>query len=291
MERIDRLGWADGLSFNAYGTKIGIRTNRPEILEQIQSHLPPGWKPAPSPIVERLYSLRAGGPGARPGARQFHLLYADTARLVRTMEMDDILQSFASDVESYVADAARRRVFVHAGVVGWKGRAIVIPGRSYSGKTSMVAELVRAGATYYSDEYAVLDARGRVYPYARPLEIRVSPDGKQQSFPVESLGGHAGTRPLPVGLVVVTHFKAGAKWRPQAITSGQGTLALLANTISARRQPQMVMATLQQVVTETRFLKGVRGEASATAAALLQYLDGEAGHRLTAFATASPLYP
>ncbi len=252
----------------------------------IQSHLPPGWKPAPSPIVERLYSLRAGDPGARLGMRRFHLLYADTARLARAMELDDIFKSFASDVEFYVAEAARRRVFVHAGVVGWRGRAIVIPGRSYSGKTSLVAELVRAGATYYSDEYAVLDARGRVHPYPRPLEIRVAPDGEQQSFPVESLGGQAGSKPLPVGLVVVTQFKAGAKWRPQALTSGQGILALLANTISARRQPQVVLATLQQVVTQAGFLKGVRGEARAVAEALLQFLDKEAGNRLVASITA-----
>jgi hypothetical protein len=33
-----------------------------------------------------------------------------------------------------------------------------------------VAELVRAGATYYSDEFAVLDSRGRVHPFPRPSE-------------------------------------------------------------------------------------------------------------------------
>jgi hypothetical protein len=34
---------------------------------------------------------------------------------------------------------------------------------SYSGKTTLVSELIRAGATYYSDEYAVIDERGRVH--------------------------------------------------------------------------------------------------------------------------------
>ena len=78
----------------------------------------------------------------------------------------------------YVAEEARRGVFVHAGVVGWKGRALVLPGKSGAGKTTLVAELIRAGATYYSDEYAVLDERGRVHPYARPLAVRV--DGRRQ---------------------------------------------------------------------------------------------------------------
>ena len=64
-----------------------------------------------------------------------------------------------------MAAETRERVFVHAGVVGWKGHAIVIPGRSRSGKTTLVAELVKAGAEYYSDEFAVLDAEGRVHPF------------------------------------------------------------------------------------------------------------------------------
>jgi predicted ATPase len=44
-----------------------------------------------------------------------------------------------------VATEAPRRVFVHAGVVGWKGQAILVPGRSYSGKTTLIAALMKAG--------------------------------------------------------------------------------------------------------------------------------------------------
>jgi len=61
-------------------------------------------------------------------------------------------------------------------VVAWRGRAILLPGRSYVGKSTLVMELVRAGAVYYSDEYAVLDARGRVHPFAQPVALR-EPDG------------------------------------------------------------------------------------------------------------------
>ena len=82
------------------------------------------------------------------------------------------MESLESDMQRFVAEMAHRRVFVHAGVVGWQGKAIIIPGRTFTGKTTMVAELVRAGATYYSDEYAVFDLQGRVHPYARPLGMR-----------------------------------------------------------------------------------------------------------------------
>ena len=65
----------------------------------------------------------------------------------------------------HLAERARNRIFIHAGVVGWQGRAIVIPGRSFSGKSTLVAALLQAGATYYSDEFAVLDGRGYVHPF------------------------------------------------------------------------------------------------------------------------------
>ena len=79
------------------------------------------------------------------------------------MNLDLILDTLESDLQLHVAEQARRRLFVHAGVVGWKGRAIVIPGRSFTGKTTLVAELVRAGASYYSDEYALIDSRGKIH--------------------------------------------------------------------------------------------------------------------------------
>jgi hypothetical protein len=96
------------------------------------------------------------------------------------------------------------RVFVHAGVVGWKGKAIVIPGRSHSGQSTMVAELVRAGASYYSDEYAVFDYRGRVHPFPKDLELRDCGAFRQTRFGVETFGGQTARKPIPVGLMMET---------------------------------------------------------------------------------------
>src|SRR5438552_15631793 len=172
MQKIDRLGWADGICFTSYGLRIGIRVNEPEVLVRLPDHLPPGWKPANSPVVDRLYSLRAATAGRSTAVRNYNLLYAGAARLARTKALEELFEPLESDLQMFVAEWARRRVFVHAGVVGWRGQAIVIPGPSLSGKTTLVVALVRAGATYYSDEYAVFDAQGRVHPYPRLLSIR-----------------------------------------------------------------------------------------------------------------------
>src|SRR5437667_10027272 len=200
MAKIDRLGWADGICFTSYGLRIGIRVNEPEVLARLPDHLPPGWKPAPSPIVDRLYSLRAATTGRSTAIRNFNLLYAGAARLARTKALEELFEPLESDLQMFVAEWARRRVFVHAGVVGWRGQAIVIPGMSFSGKSTLVAALVRAGATYYSDEYAVFDAQGRVHPYPRPLALRDESGEQTRRCSPEALGGRSGSRPLPVGL-------------------------------------------------------------------------------------------
>ena len=163
------------------------------------------------------------------------------------------MKFFESNLQLYVAEHARRRTFIHAGVVGWRGCGVVIPGRSFSGKTTLVRELVRAGATYYSDEYAVLDGRGLVHAFPKPLGIRDESSTKQTKQRAEAFGGRTGVTPLPVGLIVSSHFK----------------LALLANAVPARRDPGRTLATLRRVVLGAQVLRGIRGDAAEVAGTLL----------------------
>jgi hypothetical protein len=153
--------------------------------------------------------------------------------------------------------------------VEWNGKAILIPGSSFSGKTTLVKHLVAAGARYYSDEYAVLDGRGRVHPYPRPLGLRSQDATITEKIRVEDLGGASGSKPIPVGLIVATSFKSGATWRPRKLSAGKGVLELLSHTVSARRRPQLALTTLPKVAANARILKGVRGEAEKTAEAIL----------------------
>ncbi|MGH8615561.1 MAG: hypothetical protein ACREYF_26975 [Gammaproteobacteria bacterium] len=200
-----------------------------------------------------------------------NLVYADENRIAGTPKLDQAIDAFESDLQLFVAETAPRRVFVHAGVVGLRGKAIVIPGRSFSGKTSLVAALVKAGAIYYSDEYAVLDERGRVHHFARPLAIRENGNGgRPKKYRVEDLGGRAGVKPLPVGMVVVSKYQEGARWRPRKLSEGEGALELMANTVSARRQPEAMFEAIRAVVSLAPVLKGTRGEARQVVEFLLE---------------------
>lgn len=275
MDGLDRLGWAAGIAGRVHGRSIGLRVTDASVLERVRQRLPPTWKDAPLSVVDRLYSLVVGGPSEQdPRIRRFHLVYGDIIRVARDLDLDNVLDILESHLNRYVAETAPRHVFVHAGVVGWKGKAILIPGKTLSGKSTLVAALVRAGATYLSDEYAVLDARGRVHPYPKALSLRSAPTARPIRRTPQELGAVVGQKPLPVGLVISSKYQQGSRWRPKALTPGQGALELLANTIPARGRPHEVMSVLTQVMAGARALKGPRGEAEEMIPSLLETIAG-----------------
>jgi hypothetical protein len=267
-----------GIAFVSHGVAIGVRMNDEVALDRLIPHLPPGWQPAPSPVVEVLYSLAVAGPGQGTRPRRSHLLCLGPDQAVRSENLDDLCETLSSWLRLSVAVRARRRVFVHAGVVGWRGRGLLVPGRSHSGKTTLVAALVEAGATYYSDEYAVLDSHGRVFPFPKPLSLRQGDGQRSTLCPAQALGGSTGDGPLPVGLVVITKYEPGARWRPRMRPAAEGLLALLDNTPAARARPKTVLRTLRQVAAGAVTLQTKRGEAADVAGRLLDAL-AEDGRR------------
>lgn len=250
---------------------MGVRSNCAGVLEAVVERLPPGWRPLAGAEVEHLYSLRVGGARARAGTRAFHLLYAGLRRAARTENLDEALEALESEVALTVGALSPERVFLHAGVVGWQGQAIVLPGRSFAGKSTLVAALVRAGATYYSDEYAVLDDEGWVHPYPRPLSLREA-EGRRRCG-VEELGGKRGAEPLPVGLVALCRYQPGGRWRPRRLTAGRAVFAMLADAVPARVQPERVLQTLHRVATRAAVVTSARGEAAETVGALASELE------------------
>ena len=226
MEKIDRLGWAAGFSLDAYGVTIGVRVTDARVVPRLRAVVPYGAKPSRRRRVDYLYSIVVGSLDGAARPRRLHLAYSDLAKLVRTFDFDKVVEALEHDMPLVMGARTRQWVFLHAGVVGWGGRALLLPGRSFAGKSTLVEALVRAGAIYYSDEYAVLDLQGRLHPFARPLALREAGEWKGRPVPVEMLGGRVGTGSLEVAAVVATHYRAGARTRWRRLSPGQGVLAL-----------------------------------------------------------------
>jgi hypothetical protein len=246
---------------------VGVRTTDSSLLGPLAERCPPGSRIGPVPMLDEVFSFVVGGSHGR--LKRYHLVYEGGTQRARTLELAQALEQFEVGLRVCVASRARRRVFLHAGVVGWEGRAIVLPGRSHAGKSTLVAALVRAGAEYGSDEYAVLDHRGRVHPYPRPLGLRDDAELGSGSFAADMLGGRLMQRSLPVGLVAVTEYRPRARFRPRPLSAGRAVLELTSRSFSARLRPGPVLAALHRAVGSARLLAGPRGEAADAAAALL----------------------
>ena len=264
--------------FVAYGVRIALRVDCQGLLDALEyapegTHLPFGWRAVdghePDAPVAVRYVLLTGDPG---GAQQAYRLYADTNLVAEARSLTDLRAALAAHAELFVAERSPDHLFVHAGVVGWEGRAIVMPGASFAGKTTLVQAWLEAGATYYSDEFAVLDCAGRVHPFARPLAIRDRSSGLTRRVAAKALGARPGTLPLPVGLVLSTWYRAGGRWRPRPLTAAPTLLALMRHTVAARGNPAHSMPILKQTVSRGTSLVGPRGEARPLVSAVLRQI-------------------
>ncbi len=179
---------------------------------------------------------------------------------------------FDSILRVSVAEFAPDRVFLHAGVVGWRGKAIVMPADSFRGKSTLVAELVRRGAEYYSDDFAVIDPEGRVHPYPRRLSMRTD-DFNTYDLTVDDLGGRIGETPIPIGVVLLTGYEKDAVWEPQIETAGTGVLKMIPFTLPIRNRPDFSMEVLHKISSHAIIVSGLRGSAERFAKTLLDFVD------------------
>lgn len=271
MQKLNRLGWAAGVAFTSFGLNIGVRVNTPDVPDDVMACLPPDWVRQDSPVVDYLLSLRLGGVRPKPGVREFHLLYSDLRPSARTMDRDVALTILETEIQLHIARQAQNRIFVHAGAVGWRGRAIVLPGKSHAGKSTLVKALLEAGATYYSDEFAVFDAAGNVHPFPRRLSLRRQ--GGTDRVPAAALGAKTGKDPLRVGMIVKTEFRPGAEWQPQRLSAGKTLMELASHTMPEVTQTPAGQDALGQLAMSIPSFRSFRGEAVSAAADILRAMD------------------
>jgi len=197
-------------------------------------------------------------------------VYRDTLCVFTTPDLGAAIAYIASELHFAVAQHADT-LFVHAGGVGWKGRTIVIPATTHGGKTTLVAALVQQGATYYSDEYAVFQADGRVRSYPKPLSVRLPEGGVRLVNPSDL--GVVGRRTLPVGMAVFTRYRPGGHWRPRPLSPAASMLGLLQNTVMARARAEDSMSILQRAVAGCTGIRTARGDAEEAAQKILKSAD------------------
>ena len=253
-----------------FGVGVTLTASDPEILGLMADWLPPAWTPSGvgvEPISFEIVSNRD----------EPYELFRD-GNLYETGPLETVIGSFELQLRNYVAQMAPDHVFIHAGTAAFDVRAIAVPGESFSGKTMMVRALVQAGATYFSDEYAVLDRDGFVHPYPKPLAVRDGGDGyRGKSYhPAADIGAVTDGSTARLGMVLCAEYRPGAVWEPAELTPADALVELIPHTFPSPDRAADTMATLAAALDRSVIaLKGYRGEADETAALILKRLTGQ----------------
>ena len=255
----------------SWGVPLRLSAKTETLLDQMRQQAPFGSMESSvvSPAT-RKFTVRST-------AEAHYQVVADDELLVEAESLPPALLHLGGHMMIHVAEYAPDFVFIHAGVVAWQNRALLLPGVSHAGKSTLVAELVRSGATYYSDEFAILDCHGRVHPFARDLRMRHPGRPDQTPLPLSNLNGRAGFEPLPIAMVIFAEFREHAYWMPEAVSPGNAVLEMLLHTAPVQRTPARVLATLTAMMRNAKAWRSQRGEVEGAARSLLTALaTGEA---------------
>ena len=255
--------------FESYGVSVRIESNLQEMVDEaektIRVSLLNDIRPTQVEQFDHVFQLNRDKRGTR-------IMIQNGERISSGGTRKKFFKFFDSIIRVVVAEYAVDRVFLHAGVVGWKGKAIVIPADSFKGKSTLVSELVRNGAEYYSDEFAIFDREGLVHPFARRIGRRTE-DYIPYELTVEDLGGTYGNTPIPVGLVLITEYRANAKWSPKKLSAGNGVLEMIPFTLCLRHQPDFSLEVLNNIASNAIIASSLRGTAENFAKTLLNFVD------------------
>lgn len=191
------------------------------VVDRVAGSLPPARQALPS--VRRL-ALCRGGDG--------RLELLDDDRIV----LADIAPELAAETLAWrlnaVAAEAAGHVVLHAGAVAIPddGRAVVLPGPSGTGKSTLTAAAVTAGWRYLSDEHAALDlTSGRAVPLPKPLDLA----GRGLVPPDELRPGATAVQVAAVAAVAFPRWEAGAACSVERLAPADALLALWAQTMNA----------------------------------------------------------
>lgn len=232
------------LAFSLLDTPVRVRSASAEVLTRLSACYgiaPTSAAPSTVGIAAALEPAPDGFAIAVPGR---------PAR--RAPDLVTAVRAFNHELMHAVMAAHPHLLFVHAGVVAIDGRAVVLPGLSRAGKSTLVLAMLHAGATLLSDELLAYDpATRRLLPFPRAVKVRDEciayfPDyqrhfvgtGEGRFLPSAALGEHGLAAAATAGVLAAPCWDAAGDDTPQPITAGEGLLHLARSALNfgARRE-------------------------------------------------------
>jgi hypothetical protein len=207
----------------------------------------------------------------------------------RNPSLVDVARYALWDVQYHATQNIRAFVALHAGAVANADSSLVLPGPMESGKSTLVASLLKTGWSYLSDEVAALDpVTGRVYPFPKYLyldqtSVDVFPglDGRLEDRDERSRGrldrtvrpedlGAGVSGPLPPRAVVFLSRDRQGSPRLIPIASAEAVKQMADNCFNLHRYGDRGVVLLSKVATRSEAFRLEGGTAQERAKLLTE---------------------
>ena len=259
----------ENLVLRCYGVEVRVLdTAGLWLCHRLRQTLPPEFAAAAgsSPVVIDYVVTAVAAAGS--AERREYLITRDAVGVFATAVPDDVYWWIRRDIDSTIAQRCQHLAFVRAGVVAWRGVAIVIAGRQPVGDSTIVTALVRRGAEYYSNTHAVLDDAGLVHPYRSLIE-------QDPSSPKSLRWIREGGVPeaIPVGLIVTGRFTSWDGRRPTVVSGPLAALPLLDSSVPGREAAADVQRMAARVAIGAVGLRGPWPGVDGAATSLLDIVE------------------
>jgi hypothetical protein len=153
---------------------VAVHSNAHEVLAEIERSFREMIELEPKSIVGELEVSWKNG--------EYYLLESSKAD-VKNGTLIDILYCLKYEVVLHLIQAHSDLLWLHAGAAAYRGKAVLIPGGSGRGKSTLVTSLCTQGWTYISDDVVPLDPNsGKVIPFPRLPMVR---ENLGQELPVD----------------------------------------------------------------------------------------------------------
>jgi hypothetical protein len=167
--------------------------------------------------------------------------------------LEPVLDYLFWHINREAIDSVTSRLAVHAAAASLGERGVLMPAPMGSGKSTLVAGLVRAGFSYLTDEAACFDpTTGLLHPYPKPIWLapasveafpglleKLASDrrprlGSRYQVRPEQLSEAPTGGPCRVGCVIAPSYEAGSRTRLEPMSKAEAVLTVAQSCFNLR---------------------------------------------------------
>jgi serine kinase of HPr protein (carbohydrate metabolism regulator) len=257
-ERLSKIKWREKFGFECYGVKIAIRIDDSNLRRKMEEVLPRISRICDYGEPKHIVSLVVNADEESNG-----LYYNDEIAMEFGRLKDSLWEYIGEKILLVLAmNSLPSKFYIHAGAVGWNDFGILLPGTSRAGKTTLTRDFIKAGADYFSDDCVILDDKGYLFPFPRPLAVRTE-SGDRHIREAEYYGAKTAADKMKLKLILFAQFEENCEWSPEPVTRGQGIMELMNNFYiksSIGLTPGEIISSLNEISGRVEIYRGKRSD-------------------------------